>query len=186
MTRSRFPRFLTLLSVTALTLGAVGCSNSQSPTEPTLDTPTAATKSVASISGESRGRGRGGDDAATNDRRGRGRRNDDPAGDDRGRGRRGRGADDPAQPQQPARAQEFEGAVVSVNGGTLILSGGVRIVVNGQTQWSSRGDLFSLDQVARSVAAGKPTKVEGRGVRQADGSILAQTIKAENEDEDDD
>jgi hypothetical protein len=51
--------------------------------------------------------------------------------------------------------------------------------VNGQTQWNRRGDLFTLQQVAAAVAAGKPTRAEARGTRQADGSLLAQTIKAE-------
>ncbi|HEX9943016.1 MAG TPA: hypothetical protein VGG03_13440 [Thermoanaerobaculia bacterium] len=187
MARSRFPQFLILLSASALALGAAGCSNGQSPTEPSiasLDAPVAA-KSVSSVSDESRGRGRGrgGNDAAANDRRGRGRGGDDQAGDDRGR--RGRGNNDDRRPEEPRVGQEFEATVVAVNGNTLTLAGGVRVVVNGQTQWNTRGDLFSLSQVAGAVAAGVPTRVEGRGVRQADGSILALTIKAETDEDDD-
>ena len=51
--------------------------------------------------------------------------------------------------------------------------------MNGQTQWNRRGDLVSLQQVADSLAAGKPTRAEARGTLRA-GVLLAQTIKAEN------
>jgi hypothetical protein len=189
MTRIRLPFILTL-SLATLSLGAAGCANGHSPTEPSfsdLDAPAKA--AVSSISDESgggggdgqgddnnnnrRGRGRGGDN------RGRGRGGDDQGADDRNR--RGRGGNNRPddRPQPPRAGQEFEAAVVAVDGQTLTLAGGTRVTVNGQTQWSARGDLFSLSQVAGSVAAGKPTRVEGRGARQADGSILAQTIKAE-------
>jgi len=173
MTRYRFPYVLTL-SLATVALGAVGCANSHSPTEPSsLDA--LAKSSVAPVSEESGG---GGDESALDKRRGRGA--DDPAGDDHGRRGRGRGNDRPDDRQQPPRVgQEFEGSVVAVNGQTLGLAGGARITVDGRTQWNARGDLVSLNQVAASVAAAKPTRVEGRGVRQADGSLLAQTIKAE-------
>jgi hypothetical protein len=178
MARFRFSYVLTL-SLSTLALGAVGCSNGQSPTEPSiasLDAPVAATSSssVSSVSDESRGHGRGGNDDNDNNRRNRrqrGRGADDPAGDDRRDDRR-----------QPNAGAEFEGAVVSVTGNTLLLSGGVRVTVNGATQWIARGDLFTLSQVSASVAAGKPTRVEGRGTRQADGTFVAQTIKAEVDD----
>lgn len=158
-------RTLVLLSVLSLsTFPLVGCSNSSSPTEPALDDTAAVTDSL-SVTQESRGRGRGGDD---------------PAGDDRGgRGRRG-GRDD--RPQAPRAGQEFEAAVTAVNGQTLTLANGIRVVVNAQTQWSNRGDLFNLSQVARAVAAGRPARVEGRGTRQANGTFVAQTIKAEVDD----
>ncbi|MFY9820127.1 MAG: DUF5666 domain-containing protein, partial [Thermoanaerobaculia bacterium] len=80
---------------------------------------------------------------------------------------------------RPARGTEFSGVVSSVAGQTLTLASGLRVAVNGQTQWNARGDLKSLDQVVAALAAGKRTRVEGRGARQADGSLLAQTIKAE-------
>ena len=60
-----------------------------------------------------------------------------------------------------------------------MLAGGQRIVVNGQTQWDSRGDLFSLQQVAAAVNAGRPTRAEARGTVRADGALVAQTVKAE-------
>ena len=100
-------------------------------------------------------------------------------GDDRG-GRRGRGGNNGGGQQRPPQAgTEREGAVSSVNAGALVLAGGQRIVVNGQTQWNSRGDLFSLQQVAAAVNAGKPTRAEARGALRADGALVAQTIKAE-------
>ncbi|HEY2295545.1 MAG TPA: DUF5666 domain-containing protein [Thermoanaerobaculia bacterium] len=164
MIRFRLFSTLTLLSLSTL---AFGCSNRQSPTEPAFDPPVAA-KSLA-ISQDKR---HGADDPAGDDRGGQQAGGaDDPAGDDHG-GQQGR-------PQRPARAGQAEGAVASVDAGSLVLAGGRRIAVNGQTQWNRRGDLFTLQQVAAAVAAGKPTRAEARGTRQADGSLLAQTIKAE-------
>jgi len=182
MIRFRLLPTLTLLSLSTLAFGTVGCSGKQSPTEPSFDTP-AATKSLA-VSQDKR---HGADDPAGDDHGQQGQGADDPAGDDHG-GRQGHGADDPAgddhggrqgRPQRPARAGQAEGAVASVDAGSLVLAGGQRIAVNGQTQWNRRGDLFSLQQVAAAVTAGKPTRAEARGTRQADGSLLAQTIKAE-------
>jgi hypothetical protein len=153
----------------------VGCSNGQSPTEPAaLDTPVTAKSLAASAPQDKR---HGADDPAGDDHGGRqGRGADDPAGDDNG-GRRNGG-----QQQRPPRGgAEVEGTVTAVNAasGTLVLAGGQQIAVNGQTQWNARGDLFTLKQVAAAVAAGKATRAEARGARQANGSILAQTIKAE-------
>ena len=171
---------LTLAGLLALPLVTTGCSQGQSPTEPAFDLEEPAT---ASVTAESRGRGRGGDDPAGDDRRGRG--GDDPAGDDRGRGRGNddRGNNDRRnRPRAPRAGQEFEGAVTAVNvaGGTITLAGGTRIVVSASTQWSARGDLLTLSEIARSLRAGNDPRVEGRGTRRADGSILANTIKAEH------
>lgn len=179
MARIRFSYVLTL-SLSTVVLGAVGCSNNHSPTEPSFsDLDASPQLSVSTDAGDS---ARDGADRSLDKRRGRGRGGDDPDGDDRGR--RGRGRDDrPANPQPPPRAgREFEGAVASVAGQTLTLAGGTRVLVNDRTQWIVRGDLFTLSQVAGSVAAGRPTRVEGRGNRQADGSFLAQTLKAEVDD----
>ena len=174
MNRHRAFVLLASLSLSTLALGAVGCSNAHSPTDPAFDDSLAAASSASTV-GEKRhgaddptGDDRGGQ--ANNNRRGRG--NDDNQANDR----RGRGNGRQRPPQAGA---EFEGTVTAVNGGTIVLAGGTRVTVNGQTQWNARGDLFSLAQVAASVSAGDPTRVEGRGVRQADGSLLAQTIKAE-------
>lgn len=185
MARHRFFSRLTLLSLSALTLGAVACSNS-SPTEPRFDDleePAAATSSLTAVTDESRGRGRGGDDQAGDDRRGRGNddRNDDNRGR-RGRGNRGNDNRPDDRPQAPRAGIEFEAAVTAVNGQTLVLANGTRVIVNGQTQWSNRGDLFTLSQVAGSVASGDPVRAEGRGDRQADGAIVARTLKVEVDD----
>lgn len=186
MARHRFFSRLTLLSLSALALGTVACSNS-SPTEPAFDDlsePVAATSSLTAVTDESRGRGRGGDDQAGDDRRGRG--NDDRNDDNRGRrGRGNRGNDDRPRndrPQAPRAGIEFEAAVTAVDGQTLLLANGTRVIVNGQTQWSNRGDLFTLGQVAGSVASGDPVRAEGRGDRQAGGAILARTLKVEVDD----
>ncbi|HEY3571495.1 MAG TPA: DUF5666 domain-containing protein [Thermoanaerobaculia bacterium] len=171
MIRYRLLSTLTLLSLSTL---AVACSGGQSPTEPAFENP-AATKSLA-VSQDKR---HGSDDPAGDDRGGQQRTGgaDDPAGDDHGNHQGGRNG----RPQRPARAAQAEGAVASVDAGSgiLVLAGGQRIAVNGQTQWNRRGDLVSLPQMAAAVTAGKPTRAEARGTRQADGSLLAQTIKAE-------
>lgn len=177
MLHHRSLKLIALLSFTVLPLGTVACSNGSSPTEPAfdLDEPavTSSTSSLTSVTGEARGRGRGGDDKGADDKggnRGGGNRGD--------RGGRG-GQDDKPRGQ---RGQEFEGTVVSAGPDSLTLAGGVQVVVNGQTQWIARGDLHSLSEVSRAVAAGRPTRAEGRGARQANGSFLAQTLKAEVDD----
>jgi hypothetical protein len=179
MTNHRFLRTLTLLSLSTLAIGTVGCSNGQSPTEPaSFDTPVAAQSLAAT--GDKR---HGADDPAGDDRGGRrgGQGADDPAGDDRGRGRGGNGGAAGGQQRPPRAGDEREGAVTSVNAGAgiLTLASGQRIPVNGQTQWAARGDLFSLQQVAAAVNAGKATRAEARGTLRTDGALVAQTIKAE-------
>lgn len=186
-------KLLTLLTLSALPLGTVACSKGSSPTEPAFDLEesslVASNDSLSAETDESRGRGRGGrggDDDNNDDRSGRrgGRGGDDGAGDDRGGRRGGRGGDDdnPRAPRAPRNGQEFEGSVASVSGNTVILTTGTRILVNGQTQWIARGDLHSLAEVSRAVAADRPTRVEGRGVRQGNGNFVANTIKAEVDD----
>lgn len=158
-------------AVLALPLATTGCSQGSSPTEPAFDDELASASSLSMATEESKGSGKGGDDNKSDDDN-KGRRN-------RGRGGRGNNGND--DDNRPARnGREFEGAVASVGSDSVTLAGGLRIVVNGSTQWSGRGDLFSLSQVAGSLAAGNSPRVEGRGTRQADGSILAATIKAEH------
>ena len=192
-------KLLTLLTLSALPLGTVACSKgSSSPTEPAFDLEesslVASNDSLSMETDESRGRGRGGrggDDDRNGDDRG-GRRggrggDDDRNGDDRGGRRGGRGGQDDNNNNNnnnnnPRVGQEFEGSVASVSGNSVILTNGTRILVNGQTQWIARGDLHSLSQVASAVAADRPTRVEGRGVRQGNGNFVANTIKAEVDD----
>jgi hypothetical protein len=201
-------KLFALLSVATLPFGTVACSKS-SPTEPAFDeqallAPVNADSSASatvsdsaaddgsdltSLTDERRGRGRGGrnsDDQGGGRGGRRGRGADDQAGDDRGRGGRGgRGGQDDNgnNPNNPARqGQEFEGSVARVGQNAIFLTGGTRILVNGQTQWIARGDLHNLSQVAGAVRAGRPTRVEGRGTRRADGAFVAATIKAETDD----
>jgi hypothetical protein len=183
MKRNHALKLLTLLSLATLPLGTVACSKGSSPTEPGFDlekSSLAASSDSLSVDSDKR---HGSDDGAGDDNGGRGRGSDDGAGDDRGgRGRRGgRGGDDNGNnnPRAPRNGQEFEGSVASVSGNAVILTNGTRIIVNGQTQWVAGGDLRTLAQVSRSVAAGRPTRVEGRGVRQGNGNFVANTIKAE-------
>lgn len=186
MKRNHALKLLTLLSLATLPLGTVACSKGSSPTEPGFDLEESTlASSTDSLSADSdKRRGRGGDDNGSDDNGGRGRGSDDGAGDDRGGRRGGRGGDDngnnnPNNPRSPRVGQEFEGSVASVSQNTVILTNGTRIIVNGQTQWIARGDLHTLAQVSRSVAARRPTRVEGRGVRQGNGNFVANTIKAE-------
>lgn len=169
MTRHRLPFILTLVSLTTLGLGAAGCSNGQSPTEPAFTEDSLA----SSVAEDTKRRGRGADDPAGDDRGGRrGGRGGNDANDDNGGRRGGR--------QQPPRAGvEFEGTVASISGGTLVLANGTRVVVTGQTQWIARGDLSSLGQLSNALSAGQAPRVEGRGNRDANGAIVAQSIKAE-------
>jgi hypothetical protein len=172
MIRLRLPFALTLAALSTLALGAAGCSSGQSPTEP-------ARLDAGAKSSSLDAKRHGADDPAGDDHGGRqGGGADDPAGDDRG-GRQKPPA--PGPTQRPARGQELEGAVTAVDAGAqlLTLAGGGRIAVNAQTQWSSRGDLTTLKQVAAALAAGKPTRAEARGTRRADGALVAQTIKVE-------
>jgi hypothetical protein len=175
-------KLIALIAATTLPLGTVGCSNGSSPTEPAFsdDQPvlsaSTSTSGLSSATEESKGRGRG------KGRRGRG--GDDRAGDDNGGRRGGRGGqDDNGNNNNNNRTgQEFEGAVASVGQNSITLTNGTRIVVNGQTQWIARGDLHTLSQVSGSVAANRPTRVEGRGTRQDNGNILALTLTAEVDD----
>lgn len=186
---------LALASVLVLPLATAGCSKGSSPTEPAFDEELASASALSSVTGESKGRGKGGDgknaDDNDNNRRRRGRGgNDDKADDNGGNRRRGRGdKGDKADKgdknddggNRPARnGHEFEGAVASVGSDSVTLAGGLRIAVDGGTRWSGRGDLFSLSQIAGSLAAGNDPRVEGRGTRRGDGSLLASTIKAEH------
>ncbi len=185
---------LTLAALLTLPLATTGCTKGQSPTEPALDLESASVTGSSLAAAPEERRGRGGDDrgdgSATDNNGGRnGGSNDDNNGD-RGRRRRGRGGNGNGNgnnggnnggENRPRAGQEFEAAVASVNGNTIVLTNGTRVIVNGQTQWIARGDLHSLSEISGSLAAGNNPRVEGRGTRQGDGAILALTIKAEDE-----
>lgn len=174
MHRHHSLKVIALASIMTLAFGTIGCSGGSSPTEPAdfdapvLSASTTTMSSAVTEESKGRGRGRGG--------RGRGGRN---GGDDNGGGNGGgNNGGGNGGGNRPA-GQEFEGAVASVNQNSVTLSNGTRIIVNGQTQWIARGDLHSLNEVARSVDSGNPTRVEGRGTRQGNGNFVATTIKAE-------
>src|SRR3954471_23184475 len=117
---------LALLALLAPAFAATGCSHGSSPTEPALSDLSSSAAPVSSTAAST----------ITTKRHGA----DDPAGDDRG-GQAVRGADDPAGDRRggqnrPARGAEFSGVVSSVDGQTLILASGLRVTVNGQTQWN--------------------------------------------------
>jgi len=173
MKRNHALKLFTLLTLSTLPLGTVACAKGSSPTEPGLDfeqsSLSASNDSLSVTTDESRGRGRGGDDNGGDDRGGR-------------RGGRGGQDDNNNNPRAPRNGQEFEGTVASVAGNSVFLTNGTRILVNGQTRWIAGGDLNSLAQIARAVAADRPTRVEGRGVRQGNGNFVANTIKAEVDD----
>ena len=167
---------LALASLMIFPLATAGCSKGQSPTEPaSLDQETSAVSAdaITSVTDESKGRGRGGRGGGEDDDNNNNRR--------RGRGRGGNGGNGGNDDQnRPRNGREFEGSVSSVNGDSVTIAGGTRILVNGSTQWSGRGDLLSLSEIEDSLSAGRNPRVEGRGTRQSDGSILAQTLKAEH------
>lgn len=173
---------LSILSLAVLTAAGSGC-NGSTPTEPVFDEAMVVEQSTATTASSS----------VTDESTGKRHGADDPAGDDRGgqsgrRGGRGRGGTatptTPTTPtaQPPRQGQQFESAVTSVAGNTLALANGTRVTVDAQTQWNARGDLRSVAQVANAVRAGRPTRVEGRGTRQANGAFLATAIKAEVDD----
>jgi hypothetical protein len=176
---------LALASALILPLGTLACSEGQSPTEPdfNVEAASAPSSTLSSATGDSR---RGGRttvaDDNNNNRRGRGgRRNDDVGGDDDNNNNQRRGGRNqrPRNPAGQEAGQEAEGTVARVDGGTLVLTSGQTIAVNAQTRWDARGDLLSLNEVANAVQAGQNPRAEARGPRQADGTILAQTLKVE-------
>ena len=189
-------RPLVLVASLALIAGVLGaCSpGSSSPTEPTTafdsaakSFPSASTATDPVAGDDLVAKGHGGDDdgsadtgSADDNGSGGGGGGNDDNNNQRRRGRRGRGGDDnPQQPRAPRGGAEFEATVLAVRGDVIVLATGTNVIVNAQTQWSARGDLRSLSALAGAVAANRAPRVEGRGTRQADGSIVAQTIKAE-------
>ena len=188
MNSHRLLQSLTLVSVTTLLLGAAGCSQGQSPTEPSSLSAPATSKSRASSLDKSHGGRNGSDDPAGDDHGGaqgggtQAPGTDDPNGDRHG-GRNGGGNQGGQQGghQHPPRGSELEGSVTAVDpaAGLVTLASGKKIAVNAQTVFDRRGDLFTLAKLADAVAAGKHVRAEAHGTLQADGSLLATTIKAE-------
>lgn len=78
---------------------------------------------------------------------------------------------------------EFEDVVALVDEltQTLTLVDGTIVVIGTDTIWDENGDITDFETLADLVLGGNEVKVEGKGARQSDGSILAATIKAEVE-----
>ncbi|HEY0557068.1 MAG TPA: hypothetical protein VGG20_22625, partial [Thermoanaerobaculia bacterium] len=72
MNSHRLLQSLTLVSVTTLLLGAAGCSQGQSPTEPSSLSAPATSKSLAASLDKSHGGRNGSDDPAGDDHQGGG------------------------------------------------------------------------------------------------------------------
>lgn len=83
-----------------------------------------------------------------------------------------------------AGSTQFEGPVtdVDVPGSRVRLASGQTVRVDGSTQWSRLGDVIDLASLATAVSQGRASRVEGSGISQSDGSVLAATLKAEIDD----
>jgi hypothetical protein len=173
---------LAALPLTATTL--VGCHGS-SPTE--MDSPSLAAASSQALDPAAK---HGGDDGSDDNGGG----GETEPGDDHHQGSGG-GTDDgtpsatptPTPPDhrgpgrhddRPRGTVEIEGRVSAVGASSLTI-GGTIVNVDAATKFSRRGDLTSLQQASAAVAASKRVRAEARAVRQADSSLLAQTIKIE-------
>lgn len=80
---------------------------------------------------------------------------------------------------------EFEGRVTSVNiqNSTLTLAGGRVVRITEDTNIENDGDLFSLQEVANALQAGKQVEAEGDGFIEGDVFVATQA-KFETEDDD--
>lgn len=180
--------FAPALLLSLATLTAVGCSKSaSSPTEPAFLADDSSAASANLVTGESRAQETSaapqqaaGNALASNrepepgDDRGGRNRGGRNGGGRNGGGRNGGGNDDGNR-----AGTEFEAAVASINGSTITLATGGKVVVNAATVWSARGDLHNLAALRTSLDRNQHPRVEGRGTRQANGAILAKTLKAE-------
>ncbi len=164
-----------LLSLATLT--AVGCSKSgASPTEPAF---LSDQSSASLVTAPSRSQALTTTEPVTGNAL-TGNREAEP-GDDRG-GRNGGGRNGGGRggrDDSPRQGAQFNGFVSSIAGSTITLSGGAKVAVNAATVWSPRGDLLTLAAVRTSLNRNQHPRIEGRGARQADGSITAQTLTAE-------
>jgi len=191
---------IALASLPFLAAVLVGCHGS-SPTE--SDSPSAFTPSKALVSDAAKhggGDDNGGGTEPGDDNGGGAEPGDDNGGatepgDDHGHDQGpGGDIDDPAPTPTPtpgpddhgrhhgrqgARGTvEIEGRVTAVDASSLTIAGSV-VAVDAKTAFNRKGDLTSLAQAADAVAAHRRVRAEARATRQADGTLLAQTIKVE-------
>ncbi len=173
------------LLLSLATLAAVGCSQSgASPTEPAFLSDGSSVSSANQVTGESHGPAT---NAAPQQAPSNGLTSNREAepGDDHGGGHGGgngggnggghhNGTDD-----NPQAGNQFRGAVSAINGNTITLASGAKVAVNAATVWSARGDLRTLAALRTSLNRNQHPRIEGRGTRRPNGSILAKTLKAE-------
>ncbi len=171
------------LLLSLVTFTAVGCSKSAaSPTEPSFLSDDVSATSANLVTGESRAQETS---AAPQQAAGNALSSNREAepGDDRGGrnggGRNGGGRNGGGRDDGNRTGTEFEAAVASINGSTITLATGGKVVVNAATAWSARGDLHNLAALRTSLNRNQHPRIEGRGTRQTNGAILAKTLKAE-------
>lgn len=74
----------------------------------------------------------------------------------------------------------FAGVVGTVDRGgrRMTLTNGVTVAVDAATRFDATGDLFTFEAVASAVEQGQRIRVDGDGMFRADGSVLAERIRA--------
>lgn len=87
--------------------------------------------------------------------------------------------------------KQFDGVVSEVDGdsATINTKNGSIVAVDGFTSWTSDGAeentlLGSLSEVKSAVEKGRTVHIEGEGIAQTDGDILATRLKARAETDD--
>jgi len=84
-------------------------------------------------------------------------------------------------------SQSFEGSVAGVDlvTSSLLMTAGPSIFVDGATLWDPLGDLFDLAAADEALARGANVQIEGTATVRADSSLLATSLKAETDEDDD-
>lgn len=80
---------------------------------------------------------------------------------------------------------QFQGVVIAASPAqeTLDLRNGLQIQTGFDTSWSSRGDVFSVAEIANALSRGVTVRVEGRGTTAGANNVLATSIKAETDED---
>lgn len=80
----------------------------------------------------------------------------------------------------PGGDTQFAGVVGTVDRGgrRMSLTNGVTVAVDNSSRFDATGDLFTFEAVASAVEQGQRIRVDGDGVFRADGSVLAERIRA--------
>ena len=82
---------------------------------------------------------------------------------------------------------EVDGPVTGVDPGSqsIFLGTGDQVIADSNTNWDPRGDLHSFSQLVGAFNAGQNVRVEADGSFTPSGAVLADTIKAETDGDDD-